>query len=94
MAMRFLLPTIVGVLILLGIERLLHLENRGRKVLATTAFALAMIYGALRAGSNPDVRLVSFTIRVLDSLLAIGLWLWVSHRLREDAARRSKRELP
>ena len=72
--MLFLLPTILCVLILLGTERLLHRKDRGRKVLATIAFALAMIDAVLSAGLNPNARLITFTITVLDASVAIGSW--------------------
>jgi len=66
--MIFVGMTIVVVVVLLGIEFLFHLGNRGRVVLSVVYLIWTVVDAFLTAGQNPGREVGAFALSFLDSV--------------------------
>ena len=88
--MLYLLMTIPVVAILLIIERMFHMGRIGRLVLILIMLAWGLWDAVQSVQTYPEHPVVMFLWSLTNSLLPLGLWLWISPWMREAALRRER----
>lgn len=89
--MIFVSMMIVVVLLLLGVERLFRLKERGRTVLTAVYFTLVVANAIWSAVQNTGHSLAGFVIGFLDFAVPFVLWQWISSAIRNSRERRRRK---